>query len=51
MQIVSICAKIVFSQNCLDVENEVFEKEIAFFVFVFLCSRKRNRKKKMKENG
>ena len=24
-QIVSLCAKIVFAQNCLDVKNEVFE--------------------------
>ena len=34
-QIVSICAKIVFSQNCRDVKNEVFEKKIACLAFVF----------------
>ena len=34
-QIVSHCAKIVFLQNFWDVKNEVFEKKIAFFVFVF----------------
>ena len=28
-QIVSICVKIVFSENCRDVKNEVFEKKIA----------------------
>ena len=26
-----MCAKIVFSQNCRDAKNEVFEKKIAFF--------------------
>ena len=25
----------MFSQNCRDVQNEVFEEKIAFFVFVF----------------
>ena len=44
-QIVSHCAKIVFLQNFGDVKNEVFEKQSAFFVFVFLCWRNRNRKK------
>ena len=29
----SICAKIVLSQNYRDVKNEVFEKKIAFFLF------------------
>ena len=33
-QIVSICAKIVFSQNCRDIKNEVFEKKIAFFMLL-----------------
>ena len=42
----SHCAKIVFLQNLGDVKNEVFKKKIAFFVFVFLCWRNRNRKKK-----
>ena len=32
-QIMSIGAKIVFSQNCRDVKNEVFEKKIAFLPF------------------
>ena len=41
----SHCAKIFFLQNFGDVKNEVFEKKIAFFVFVFLCWRNRNRKK------
>ena len=50
-QIVSHCAKIVFLQNFGDVKNEVFEKKIAFFVFVFLCWRNRNRKKQNKQNG
>ena len=50
-QIVSHCAKIVFLQNFGDVKNEVFEKKIACFVFVFLCWRNRNRKKKNKQNG
>ena len=31
----SICAKIVFLQNCPDVKNEVFEEEITFIAFVF----------------
>ena len=29
--------------------NEVFEKKLAFFVFVCLCWRKRNRKKNGKK--
>ena len=48
-QIVSHCAKIVFLQNFGDVKKEVFEKKIAFFIFVFLCWRNRNRKKKKKK--
>ena len=39
-QIVSQCAKIVFLQNFGDVKNEVFEKKIAFFVFVFFMLEK-----------
>ena len=35
-QIVSVCVKIVFSQNCRDVKSEVFENKISFFVLVFL---------------
>ena len=51
-QIVSHCAKIVFLQNFGDVKNEVFEKKIAFFVFVFfLCWKNKNRRKKNKQNG
>ena len=46
----SICAKIVFSQNCWDVKYEVFENIIAFFVVVFLMleTEKQNQKKKTK---
>ena len=40
-QIVSICAKIVFSQNCRDVKHEVFEKIIAFVCLSFSCRCKR----------
>ena len=40
------CVKIMFLQYLGDVKNEVFEKKIAFFVFVFLCWRNRNRKRK-----
>ena len=35
-QIVSLCAKIVFSRNCLGVKNEVFKYKSAFFGFVFV---------------
>ena len=48
----SICAKTVFSQNCRDVKNEVFEKKIAFFVFVFSMletERQKNEKNKMEK--
>ena len=45
-QIVSICAKIVFSQNCRDDKNEGFEKKITFFCF---CCCKRNSKQNGKE--
>ena len=36
---VTLCQSSVFFflQNCLDVKNEVFEKKIAFLVFVFFC--------------
>ena len=44
-QIVSICAKIVFSHNCRDVKNEVFENKIASFVFVFVLLQEKQRKK------
>ena len=33
----SICAKIVFSQNCRDVKNEVFEKILYFLFLSFFC--------------
>ena len=45
-QIVSHCAKIVFSQNCRDVKNEVFDKKIAFFVFLFSMLETEKQKKK-----
>ena len=48
--IVSHCAKIVFSQYCRDVKNEVFEKKIAFFVFVFSML-ETEKQKKEKQNG
>ena len=38
------CAKIVFSQSCWDVKKEVFEKNIAFFVSVFLMLLKEKQK-------
>ena len=49
----SICAKIVFSQNCRDVKNEVFEEKIAFFVFVFsmLETEKQKKETKKTQNG
>ena len=50
-QIVSICAKIVFSQNCQDVKKEVFQWKIACFVLPFLYCCKRNRKRKNMEKG
>ena len=39
------CVKIVFLQNCLDVKNEVFEKKIAFLVFVFFMLETEKQKK------
>ena len=39
-QIVQQCVKIVLLQNLGDVKNEVFEKNIAFFVFVFFMLEK-----------
>ena len=50
-QIVSHCAKIVFLQKFGDVKNEVFEKKIAFFVFVLFMFEKKEQKKEKKENG
>ena len=51
-QIVSHCAKIVFLQNGGDVKDEVFEKKIAFFAFVFfMLERERNRKKNKMEKA
>ena len=56
-QIVSHCAKIVFLQDFGHVKNEVFEKKIAFFVFVFFCvgeieieKRKTNKMEKAPKN-
>ena len=49
-QIVSHCAKIVFLQNFGDVKNEVFEKEIAFFVFVIGTEKRRNKKMEKAKN-
>ena len=43
--IVSICAKIVFSQNCRDVKNEVFEKKLHFcFCLVYIAARETENK-------
>ena len=52
-QIVSICAKIVFSQNCRDVKNEVFKKKIAFFDFClfYVAARETEKKKNKMEKG
>ena len=49
----SHCVKIVFLQNCQDVKNEVFEKKIAFFVFVlfFTFGEIKTEKRKNKQNG
>ena len=47
---VTLCQNSVL-QNFGDVKNEVFEKKMAFFVFVFLCWRNRNRKKKKMEKA
>ena len=33
------CPKIVFLQNFGDVRNEVFEKKLAFFVFLFMLEK------------
>ena len=41
-QIVSMCAKIVFSNTCQDVKNEIFEKKL--HCLPLLCCCKRNRK-------
>ena len=43
---VTLCQNSVFFAKFWGCQNEVFEKKIAFFVFVFLCWRNRNRKKK-----
>ena len=44
-QIVSIGAKIAFSQSCRDVKKKVIEKRTAFFVLSSLCCMKTNRKR------
>ena len=41
---VSICAKIVFSQNCRDVKNEVFAKKIAVLFLAFLVAARETEK-------
>ena len=41
----------MFLQNLGDVKNEVFEKKIAFFVFVFFMLEKIETEKKNKQNG
>ena len=48
-QIVSMCAKIVLSQNCRDVKNEVFEKNIAFLVLFFFAEGETEKWKKWKK--
>ena len=50
-QIASICATIVFWQNCRDVKNEVFEKKIVFFVLCFLMLLKEKQKIEKQQNG
>ena len=45
-QIVSHCAKILLLQNFGDVKNEVFEKKIAFFVFLFYVGEIETEKRK-----
>ena len=52
-QIVQQCVKIVFLQNLGDVKNEVFEKKIAFFVFLLFyvgeIETEKRKKKKMEK--
>ena len=43
------CVKIVFLQNLGDVKNEVFEKKIAFFVFLFYVGKIETEKRKKKK--
>ena len=45
-----MCAKTVFSQNCLDVKNEVFEKKKGFLFLSFYVGERETEKKK-KLNG
>ena len=45
---VNLCQNSVFA-NCRGIKNEVSEKKIACFVFVFLCCWKRNRIKEKKQ--
>ena len=48
---VTLCQNSVFA-NCRDVKNEVFEKKIAFFVFVFSMLETEKQKKENKiKNG
>ena len=47
-QIVSICAKIVFSQNCRNVKDEGFRKEMDFlFLFFFMLLQEKQKKNYM----
>ena len=50
-QIVQQCVKIVFLQNLGDVKNEVFEKKIAFFVFLFYVGKIETEKRKKNGKG
>ena len=47
----SICAKVVFSQNCRDVKKGGFREEIAFLVFVFFMLLQEKQEKEKKQNG
>ena len=42
-------AKVVFSQNCRDVKNEIFETKMAFICFCLFCVEERQGKKKKKQ--
>ena len=49
----SICAKIVFSQNCRDVKNEGFRKESSIFCFCLfdVAARETEKRKNKIEKG
>ena len=44
----SICAKIVFLQNCRDVQKEALQKRIVFIVFLFYAAARETEKEKTK---